>query len=171
MTDFKLGIVRLGRVAGKVSGAGAGARGRGRGSGGAGPGGRRRRRVSAGQDGAGGRGQRGALPRRPACVSVPGRPQWSFAQGSRRPRWPGLDGPRWASQSRASLCFSPLPGPALRVVEAGASWHLWALRLGCFQEPAGRAAAPATDLTLDGNPVPITSGGSFWWERGAEAVR
>lgn len=39
------------------------------------------------------------------------------------------------------------------------------MRLGCFQEPARRAAAPAADLTLDGNPVPITSGGSFWWER------
>ncbi|KAM9083882.1 LOW QUALITY PROTEIN: zinc finger MYND domain-containing protein 19 [Megaptera novaeangliae] len=46
-------------------------------------------------------------------------------------------------------------------------FKLGIVRLGrvAGKEPAGRAAAPATDLTLDGNPVPITSGGSFWWER------
>ena len=72
-------------------------------------------------------------------------------------------------QGLSLLLYLTRPRP--RVFKTGASGHLWALRLGCFQEPAGRAAAPATDLTLDGNPVPITSGGSFWWERGAEAVR
>ncbi|XP_036863425.1 zinc finger MYND domain-containing protein 19 isoform X2 [Manis javanica] len=46
-------------------------------------------------------------------------------------------------------------------------FKLGIVRLGrvAGKEPARRAAAPAADLTLDGNPVPITSGGSFWWER------
>ena len=39
------------------------------------------------------------------------------------------------------------------------------------KEPASCGAAPAMGLTLDKNPVPITRGGRFRWERGAEAVR
>lgn len=201
MTDFKLGIVRLGRVAGKVSGTGRGlgrgARcrgaglglGRGRGacpgeqgprglSGGTGPGGCAGGgpaacprgapswgrglglgRCAAAREAAAlaapaARGPRG--PQRPseAARSLQGRPvraplracgpSWRFAQVSRGPRGPRLAAPPRAPPGQASLLLSR-PGPASACPRLGLP-RRWALRLGCFQEPA---AVPLTSRGPD----------------------
>lgn len=216
MTDFKLGIVRLGRVAGKVSGTGRGlgrwARRRGWGwgwVGAAGPGrGHRARRLCGWR--AGGVSPRGHPPwaaawgsdgaprpgrRRPQAAPAARGPQrpsdaarsllagtgvcaplracgswWRFAQVSRGQRGPRLAEPPWAPPRPGLPLLLSRPRPRPPRGRGWGSRHLWALRLGCFQEPAGRAADQPRTVpwmgTLFPSPAAEASGG-----RGAEAVR